>query len=297
MLNRIVVTVFCIFITNSLLASSLKDSTGVENFNGKMIIIHKVDAKESYYSIARKYSVSPKIVMDYNANISLQIGSILKVPTDRPFVAPVATQQAGIIQYKVGPKENLNMLAKRFNTTVHDIKELNGLKNNLLGVGQTLLIRQTVQVAASEPAPPAVKEITKPAAVPVTIVQAPRDNTAMANNDSINRLDSETRLKNAATRYGLREQSERGVAVTIDDENVDGTKMLGLHRTAQVGTVVKVTSPMTGKSTFVKVVGKFTENESTKDVIIVISKAAANVIGALDKRFQVNIVYGVPNEF
>jgi hypothetical protein len=44
------------------------------------------------------------------------------------------------------------------------------------------------------------------------------------------------------------------------------------------------------------VVGKFTENESTKDVVIVITKATADMIGALDKRFQVNIVYGVPHE-
>ena len=53
---------------------------------------------------------------------------------------------------------------------------------------------------------------------------------------------------------------------------------------------------MTGKSTFAKVVGKFTQNESTKDTMIVITKAAAELIGALDKRFQVTLVYGVPSE-
>jgi hypothetical protein len=57
-----------------------------------------------------------------------------------------------------------------------------------------------------------------------------------------------------------------------------------------------VTNTMTNKSTFAKVVGKFTENESTRDVLIVITKSTADLIGALDKRFQVNIVYGVPNE-
>jgi hypothetical protein len=43
------------------------------------------------------------------------------------------------------------------------------------------------------------------------------------------------------------------------------------------------------------VVGKFTENESTKGVLIVLTKTAAELIGAADKRFQVSLVYGVPD--
>ena len=50
------------------------------------------------------------------------------------------------------------------------------------------------------------------------------------------------------------------------------------------------------KDFFAKVVGKFTQNESNKDVIIVVTKAAADLIGVMDKRFQATLVYGVPNE-
>ena len=103
-------------------------------------------------------------------------------------------------------------------------------------------------------------------------------------------------MKIPAGRLGLTERTERGVAIWIADDNLDGTKMLALHRTAPVGTVVKVTNPMTDRVTFTKVVGKFTENESTKDVIIVLTKATADLLGALDKRFQVTIDYGTPNE-
>jgi hypothetical protein len=109
-------------------------------------------------------------------------------------------------------------------------------------------------------------------------------------------MNASDRLKLPPARYGLREVNERGVALWIADENLDGTKMLALHQSAPIGTVVKITNPMTGKSTFAKVVGKFTQNESTKDVIIVITKAAADLIGALDKRFQATLIYGVPNE-
>jgi hypothetical protein len=108
--------------------------------------------------------------------------------------------------------------------------------------------------------------------------------------------NTSNRLKHPPAKYGLHETTERGIAVCISDENLDGSKMLALHRTAPIGTVIKVTNPMTQKSTFAKVVGKFTENDSTKNVIIVLTKAVADLVGALDKKFQVSLMYGVSNE-
>ena len=35
-------------------ANNLVDSIGVENNNGKKLILHRVDAKETYYSIAKQ---------------------------------------------------------------------------------------------------------------------------------------------------------------------------------------------------------------------------------------------------
>jgi rare lipoprotein A (peptidoglycan hydrolase) len=72
--------------------------------------------------------------------------------------------------------------------------------------------------------------------------------------------------------------------------------MLVLHRTAPIGTVIKITNIMTNRTTFAKVVGRFTDSEQTKDVIIVMTKNVAQSLGALDKRFQVNLSYGAPNE-
>jgi hypothetical protein len=69
-----------------------------------------------------------------------------------------------------------------------------------------------------------------------------------------------------------------------------------LHRTAPLGTVLKITNPMTNRTTFAKVVGRFNDNESTKDVLIVMTKNVADALGGLDKRFFVNISYGSPNE-
>src|SRR5690606_28828857 len=64
-------------------------------------------------------------------------------------------------------------------------------------------------------------------------------------------------LEIPANKYGIREMNEKGVGVWIDDLNQEGGSMLALHKTAPVGTVVKITNPMTRRTTFAKVVGKF----------------------------------------
>ena len=276
-------------------AAAPVDSIGVENLNGKKVIVHKVEAKESYYSISRKYNVSPQSVINFNTNKSLQIGVTVKVPTERAFTAervvnvPVSSKPANgdktaVVEYKVGPKETFYSISRKFNTTVEEIKSLNNISGNSLAAGQVLKIRYGTQTAGITP--PA------PVTIPKNMTDGRQDNPTQIDS-SVNAGD---RLRLPPARYGLREVDERGVALWISDESLDGSKMLALHRTAPIGTVIKVTNTMTGKSTFAKVVGKFTENESTRDVIIVITKPTADLIGALDKRFQANIVYGVPNE-
>jgi LysM repeat protein len=276
-------------------ASAAIDSVSVENLNGKKNIVHKVEAKETYYSIARKYNVTPQSVIQFNSNRSLQIGTILRVPTERPYteasiISAGIRQESGntakvaVIDYKVGPREYLIAIAKKFNTTVEDLKTLNNLSSNNLSIGQ--IIKVPFGSASSE-------QLAPPPAPPLDLPKL-ESRTVSASVDSSK--SASERLKLPVARYGLREVNERGVAIWIADENLDGTKMLALHQTAPIGTVIKITNPMTGKSTFAKVVGKFTQNESSKDAIIVLTKATADLIGALDKRFQVTLIYGVPNE-
>jgi LysM repeat protein len=293
MLRHLVLSIFFALLASS--ANAAIDSIGVENLNGKKNIVHKVEAKETYYSIARKYSVTPQSVIQFNSNKSLQIGAILRVPTERLYIeASIISvgikQESGnsakiaVIDYKVGPREYLIAIAKKFNTTVEELKTLNNLSSNNLAIGQ--IIKVPFGSASSEQlAPP-----------PVSAVELPKVETRTTSTSVDSSKSASERLKLPVARYGLREVNERGVAIWISDENLDGTKMLALHQTAPIGTVIKITNPMTGKSTFAKIVGKFTQNESSKDAIIVLTKATADLIGALDKRFQVTLIYGVPNE-
>ncbi|WP_407431079.1 LysM peptidoglycan-binding domain-containing protein [Arcticibacter sp.] len=275
---RFILASVCIFVSGGVFANSRLDSVGRENNNGKLVIIHSVNPKESYYSIGRLYKVAAKDIQSFNKVQILRPGSLVKVPTERPFVSVLpAVNQAtsaqkqddGLVDYKVGPKETLFAIARRFNTHVESIKQLNNLKGNGLAVGQVIKVKP----GAGAPLPP----------VETVLEVAKSDSDRVIPQMPVNR-------------YGLKEKTEKGIATWISDENLDSSKMLALHKTAPVGTVVRISNPMTGKTTFAKVVGKYTENTTTKDVIIVITQATADLLGVLDKRFLVTIDYGVPNE-
>jgi LysM repeat protein len=314
---KLLLIVFLSTFSISVFAKPLADSVGVENHDGKKVILHKLDPKDNFYSIGRRYNVSPKAIIKFNPNAKMSIGNIIKVPTDRPFVetpAPVvknnpthqnkplqqpaetkpqqqplqqhpgqpanaATENGSApTQYKVSTGETLYAISKRFNTTVDDIINLNGLKSNNITPGQVLLIKsntppaQTESVTQNQPVQP---QQSQP-------MVATRDSTLPDSSHHINN----------ANRFGIYEKDEKGVATWMDDDGLDPNKMLVLHRTAPIGTVIKITNVMTNRTTFAKVVGRFTDNEQTRDVIIVMTKNVATALGALDKRFQVNLSYG-----
>jgi peptidoglycan DL-endopeptidase LytF len=496
------VVLFALNIANAR-ANTARDSIGVENNKGKKLIVHQTVAKDTYYSIGRRYNVSPKDIMAFNENKYLQVGVIIKVPTNIPFIAggssntATTSSTANVMEHTIKPKENLNMLAEKYGTTINEIKALNNLTGSNLSIGQVLKIpaKNGTQTAAAEPVTPPVKNYTESpvnnsSASDQTIIEhtvAPKEflgkiaekygstveEVKKANNLSGNNLRIGQKLRIPATKnidenkvvssaveekptqgnkssdtagthtvlrnetiftiakqygitayqirtmnnlpdnaitigqvlkvpggivaevqvpkekqaetktkevpavtkeesfihtvaagenifsiakkynltayqirtanklednnikvnqkliipkppqpksvndaskeeqenepdstmvkdpklrrdpsvYGLSQIEEKGTAVWIADQDLDGTKMLVLHRTAPVGRVIKITNPMTNRTTFAKVVGKFTENESTKDVIIVMTKAVADSLGALDKRFFCNLTY------
>lgn len=86
-----IVSVFALLINLSAASAITRDSIGVEKLNGKKIIIHQVVAKDTYYSIGRRYNVVPKDIMNFNDSKFLQIGVIVKVPTNLPFTASTPT--------------------------------------------------------------------------------------------------------------------------------------------------------------------------------------------------------------
>jgi len=64
-----------------------------------------------------------------------------------------------------------------------------------------------------------------------------------------------------------------------------------MHRTAPIGTIMQVKNEMNNLTVFVRVIGKLPDTGENTNVTIRISKTAYDRLGAIDKRFPVEISY------
>ena len=96
-------------------------------------ISYTVQKGDSLYSIARKYDTTIDRIKDLN-NLTtnlLSIGQVLLIPTDTNLETTYTVQKG----------DSLYSIAKKYNTTVDRLKQLNNLTSNLLSIGQILIVR------------------------------------------------------------------------------------------------------------------------------------------------------------
>lgn len=101
---------------------------------------YKVQSGDSLWSIAKKFNTTVTKLKELN-NLStnlLKIGQILYLPTEETTI-PTNT-------YTVKSSDSLYSIAKKYNTTVTELKTLNSLTSNLLSIGQVLKIPSTESI-------------------------------------------------------------------------------------------------------------------------------------------------------
>ena len=109
----------------------------VENYN-----IYTVAKGDTLYKIANQFGVTVNDIITANnlKSNTLQIGQKLSIP--------ILKQEN--IEYYVQSGDSLWSIARKFNTTVDEIKKLNNLTTNLLNINQRLLIPKETDNNISE---------------------------------------------------------------------------------------------------------------------------------------------------
>jgi LysM repeat protein len=156
--------VACIGLSTVLVASA-------QNNNGKFIT-HKVEPKESLFSLGRKYNLDPKVIAAYNnfpADKGLVIGQVVKIPSQGANVAaaPQAAQPSGNspVRHTVAKGETLFKIAKTYNVSIEEIQKWNNLASTNIPAGTTLSIyakgqSETASAASNSTTPPATNNLT-----------------------------------------------------------------------------------------------------------------------------------------
>ncbi|HLT07679.1 MAG TPA: LysM peptidoglycan-binding domain-containing protein [Cyclobacteriaceae bacterium] len=277
--------------------------------------LHNVAPGETMFSIAKAYNVSINDLMSWNdlKGSDLSVGQALiiqgaaeakaEVPVaDTPKVAeapqptvkkaepspakqpaeqksvpapqPTTTMTTGgWITHQVTQGQTLFSIAKQYNAKVEDLIAWNGLTSNNLSLGQNLKVGRdstnTVPTITS-PAPankPAERQVTNP--------------TASTGTAGSSASSSSTAFKNV---------KETGQAEVIEGTG-NHKKYLVLHRTAPVGTIMRIRNEQNDITVFARVVGVLPDTGDNSKLIIKVSKAAYDQLKAVNSRFPVEISY------
>lgn len=97
------------------------------------MVNYTVKSGDSLYKIALQYNTTVDAIKSQNGltTNTLQIGQVLQIPLEG--------QNATTYTVKSG--DSLYSIAKKYNTTIDRLKELNNLTSNLLNIGQILIVR------------------------------------------------------------------------------------------------------------------------------------------------------------
>ncbi len=307
-----------------------QDSIGTETINGKVFVIHMVAEKETLYGLSKRYGTTVEIILQYNstADAGLEIGQILKIPyipkqtfrSGDDIVHTVAAKETmfSISQsydvtvdeirqwnnlsgnslsigqdivikksknnnltatpanskglHVVAAKETMFSISRQYGVTVQQLRDWNKLEGDEISIGQELIV-------AAPHAEVVKKDVPTP--MPDARIDTPSAPKTEVNEQTI-RISESVRNSDEITQSGLAELIE----------GTEGNrKYLALHRTAPVGTILKVKNEMNNREVFVRVMGKLPDTPLTNKLVIKISKSAYDRLGAIDSRFRVEVTY------
>jgi LysM repeat protein len=317
------------------------DSLRMETINGKQFIIHQIEAKETLYSISRRYSVAVTAIIESNgaAEGALAVGQLLKIPYTPKTKTKVNTEVSGIPAMKsvtsthsVAAKETLYSIARQYSISVDQLKQWNNLTSDELKLGQMLFLTQPKYATANASLPqpsstPQSMGATHTVASKETLYSISRQygvsvellkqwnnltsdelklgqmllvvqpkNTAGAmvaptsTSTPTNASNTTTStIKISEKVMGADEvREEGGCDLMANTEN--SRKYLAFHRTAKIGSVLKVRNTQNNREVFVRVMGAM-PTDVPSNILIRISSAAMNRLEAVEGKCTVEVTY------
>ncbi len=131
-LNNLTSNTLSIGQTLKIPSSSSGSGTG-SNTGSETTTTYTVKAGDTLWNIANRFGTTVDAIKSLNnlTSNSLSIGQILKIPT---------SSSSNTINYTVKAGDSLWAIARTFNTTVNEIKNLNNLTSDVLSIGQVLRI-------------------------------------------------------------------------------------------------------------------------------------------------------------
>jgi LysM repeat protein len=269
---------------------------------------HTVAAKETMYSISRLYGVSIDDIKQWNnlKDNSLSIGQTLTIRKSN--TAPSSAVQTNMPDanvskngfHTVAAKETMFSISRQYGISVQQLKDWNKLEGNDISIGQQLIVstpkemidhkvdrqKENTSVVQSSQHVQRTGDTPQSSAPVATEPKKESQSTGATTKPA----QEEQTIKVTETVKNTDEVLQSGLAELIEGTS-GNRKYLALHRTAPIGTIMKVRNEMNNREVFVRVMGKLPDTAVNNKLVIKISKSAYDRLGAIDSRFRVEVTY------
>ena len=223
-------------------------------------------------------------LMEINSleSINLDIGEKLLVPMTSGVLLESPSSKSHLPVYiEVMEGDNLYRLTKVFDLASDQLISLNSLNSSDLKEGQKLLIGWIdwpyVELAIEENQDSSIQAIYN---------ENDELTFSIYDTTSVIQMDVELpTIKKKPVRI-----SRKGIAY-CERTSVNIKELIVMHRSARVNSKISLYNPMLRRKVNATVVGELPKEAYPEDVSVVISSSVAKALGALDKRFLVEMTY------
>lgn len=294
----------------------------VQSDDKGLYLLHKVAAKENFYSIGRLYNISPKEIESFNRldmTKGLSIGQSLKIPLSATNFSQ-SSDKGVPVYYVVGAKEGLYRVSlKNNNVLMANLRKWNKLPNDNISTGQRLIVGYLVSNEAGqltvinngnpieEKEEPKIQknEASKPnEEVPKIVEEPKRQEKEKPIPPTTKPVSNQVAVSDGSGGY-FKSQFEAQVKAQYAKK--DETASAGIFKTAsgwqdgkyyalmdgvEPGTIIRIINPTNNKAVYAKVLGEMSGIRQNQGYDIRISNAAASVLNVSDTdKFIVRVNY------
>ena len=292
--------------------------------NGGNMVSHIIKPGETISSLSRIYHVKKDDIFklnNLNDRTVLHIGQKSIVPTGKaapavaiqtPTVAKVQTPSIdNRSKHLVVAGDNLSRIAKQYHVSEQQLKDWNGLKNDIIKAGNYLVVSNvdSVEKNAKTEIKPAVKE-TKPtlAEIKPTVVEPiKKAEPTIVTTPTVKPISIEKPIEKTAQQPAISKPSikpsdffeKQFVSSQNSVEGLSGTfktiagwqdkKYYVLLNNVQSGSVVKVSA--NNKTVYAKVLGPLPNIKEDNNLALRVSNATAAALGASENKFNVKVEF------
>ena len=267
--------------------------------------------------IGDKLSLGCQILIPVN-NFQTSNPVINKQINDSPKTSPSVNAEANF--HIVLQSQTLFSISRMYGKSVDQIKQWNNLVSNSISMGQKLIVSnkgyneninsnhevkdtpangnvipKTTSASKVEELQPSLRKSKKNISEDSKIESAKDlkeiDTKIISENKEpdINK-NSDEKIVFAKGRY---EVSENGFATFMIEDDSNSNKYYALHRTAPIGTIVRVLNTTNSKKIFVKIIGPLPDTKENEGSLIKISKASADKLDVSENSFPADLFYGI----